>query len=212
MPNHGNPNPNQDGLKTAPRCSKTSKRTGRQCKAYAIRGTDPPVCRSHAGRKLAAVRAEVAVREEVIRWRLTDMTVDPGELLMRLVTQAAWRADTYADEIARIVAEQGGWDLRKALTGNTYTVTAEGVSVKTGEYIRAMTQLEAAERDRAAAFAAKAVAAGLAERQMRLAERQAQLAIQFVQAVLRDVGVAGTPQATAAIQRNLRLIQGGQAA
>lgn len=209
MPNHGNPNPNQDGLKSAPRCSKTSKRTGQHCKAFAIRGTDPPVCKVHSGKSLAIVRAEIAVREEVSRWRLGDMTVEPGELLLRLVTQSAWRADAYADEISRIVDEHDG-NLRKALTGNTYTVTAEGDPVKTGEYIKAMTQLEANERDRAATFAAKAVAAGLAERQMRLAEKQAQLAVQFVTAVLRDFDLAGTPEATAAIQRHLRLIEGGK--
>lgn len=201
-----NPNPNQDGLKAARKCSHNSKRTGGPCKAQALRGTSPPACYTHGGKAKDAVQADVAVREEVARWRLGDMTVEPGELLLRLVTQSAIRADMYADELERVVAEHGG-NLRKALTGNTYTVTAEGDPVKTGEYIKAMTVLEAAERDRAGGLAAKAVAAGLAERQVRLAERQAELAAEFVQAVLRDLGLAGTPEAQAAIERNLRLIK-----
>ena len=196
--------PNQEGLRRAPRCSKLSKRTKQRCRAPAVHGTDPPVCRIHAGRSLATIRAQVAVREEVLRWGLSDTHVDPGELLLRLVSQAAARADAYAAELSRIVDEAGG-DLRKALTGNQY-VTTEAGPVKVGEYIRAMTQLEAAERDRAASFAAKAVSAGLAERQVRLAERQAALAAEFVQAVLADLGLAGTPEATAAINRHLRLI------
>lgn len=31
------------------RCHATAKGTGRQCRAWAIEGTDPPVCRSHGG-------------------------------------------------------------------------------------------------------------------------------------------------------------------
>lgn len=203
-----NPNPDTTGRDNAPRCSKFRQRDRQPCRAFAVRGSDPPACRKHLGRTVVSLRAEQAVTEAVSRWRLGDMTVEPGELLLRLVTQAAWRADAYADEVARIVDQHQG-DLRKALTGNTYTVTPDGETVKTGEYIRAMTALEAAERDRAASFAAKAVAAGLAERQMRLAEKHAQLAVQFVQAVLGEFGLAGTPEATTAIHRHLRLIQGG---
>lgn len=198
-----NRNPHQDGLTNAPRCSYQSKRTHQPCRAPAIRGSNPPACRSHAGKPLATVRAEAAVREEVTRWQLGNTHTDPGELLLRLVTQSAIRADMYANELARVVEEAG--DLRKGLTGTTWTVTADGDRVKTGEYIRALTMLEAQERDRAASFAAKAVAAGLAERQTRVAERQARLAAEFVQAVLRDLGIPA-PQAQTAIERHLRLI------
>lgn len=206
-----NPNPDTNGLKRAPRCSRLRQRDRQPCRAFAVRDSDPPSCRKHIGRAATAVRAERAVRDAVLAWGLGDTTVDPGELLLRLVTQAAIRADAYAAELHHIVAEHEG-DLRKALTGNTYTVTPEGDSVKTGEYIRAMTALESSERDRAASFAAKAVAAGLAERQMRIVESQAALAAQFVNAVLGEFGLAGTPEATAAINRHLTLIQGGRAA
>lgn len=50
-----------------------------------------------------------------------------------------------------------------------------GKTVKVGEYVRGLAQLEADERDRLANFSAKAIAAGLAERQVRLAERQGAL-------------------------------------
>lgn len=189
----------------APKCSR-NRADGQPCGANAVRGTDPKSCRRHAGKSLAKVRAEVAVRETVVAWGLGDTKTDPGELLLRLVTQAAIRADAYAHELERIVDEQDG-DLRKALTGTSWASGGEGSEpVKTGEYVRALTQLEASERDRAASFATKAIAAGLAERQVRMAERQGELAAQFVHAVLADLGIEG-PQAQAAIQRHLTLLR-----
>ena len=191
----------------APKCSR-KRADGHPCKAIAVKGTNPLACRRHAGKKLAVIRAEVAVREEVLAWGLGDTKTDPGELLLRLVTQAAIRADAYSRELARVVAEKDG-DLEKALTGDSYTVGSgeDATPVKTGEYIRAITQLESQERDRAANFATKAVAAGLAERQVRMAERQAEMAAAFVNAVLDELGVGGTPQAHAAIQRHLILLR-----
>lgn len=190
----------------APKCSR-NRADGQRCKANAVKGTDPLACRRHVGKSLAKVRAEVAVREEVLSWGLGDTKTDPGELLLRLVTQAALRADAYSRELARVVAEKDG-DLKKALTGDSYTSGGEtGDPVKTGEYIRAITKLESDERDRAANFATKAIAAGLAERQVRMAERQAEMAAQFVNAVLEELGLAGTPQAQAAIARHLTLLR-----
>jgi hypothetical protein len=190
----------------APKCSR-KRADGQPCKANAVRGSEPLSCRRHAGRSLATVRAEIAVRQEVLAWGLGDTKTDPGELLLRLVTQAALRADAYARELSRVVDERDG-DLKKALTGDSYTSGGEmSEPVKTGEYIRAITKLEAEERDRAASFATKAIAAGLAERQVRMAERQAEMAAQFVHAVLDELGVGGTPQAQQAIQRHLTLLR-----
>jgi hypothetical protein len=61
---------------------------------------------------------------------------------------------------------------------------------KAGEYIRGPAQLEAQERERCANFATKAVAAGLAERTVRVAERQGQLMVEMVQAALREVDLS----------------------
>ncbi len=205
MTNVGNRG-NTAQLEAAPRCSKL--RTNRQpCRAFAVKGSDPLACRKHIGKSLDKARAEIAVRQDALRWGLGDTKTDPGELLLRLVTQAALRADAYARELSRVVEEKDG-DLKKALTGDSWTSGGEGSEpVKTGEYIRAITKLEAEERDRAANFATKAVAAGLAERQVRVAEQQAALAAQFVHAVLDELGVGGTPQAQAAIQKHLTLVR-----
>ncbi len=191
-----NPNPDTVGRDNAPRCSKLRQRDKQPCRAFAVRGSDPLACRKHLGRSVTKVRAEVAIRESVMAWGLGDSTVDPGELLLRLVTQSAIRADAYAAELERVVAERDG-NLRKALTGDTYVAAGEGDPIKTGEYIRAITQLEANERDRAANFAAKAVAAGIAERQVRLAEREGALMAEVIRQILGDLNLTPEQQALA---------------
>jgi hypothetical protein len=74
-------------------CTAISKQTKQQCKAKAIPGGT--VCRWHGG-AAGQVKAKAAVRAELIGWGLGDATVDPGEVLLRLVTQSAARAERYA--------------------------------------------------------------------------------------------------------------------
>lgn len=73
-------------------CRATS-RTGNRCKHKAIPGGT--VCRFHGGAS-PHVASKAAVRAEVFNWGLGDTTVDPGETLLRLVTQSAARAERYA--------------------------------------------------------------------------------------------------------------------
>jgi hypothetical protein len=73
-------------------CGATS-RTGKQCKNKAIPGG--AVCRFHGGASPHVV-SKAVVRAEVWSWGLGDTTVDPGEVLLRLVTQSAARAERYA--------------------------------------------------------------------------------------------------------------------
>src|SRR5579859_1243022 len=158
-----------------PRCTAHNNR-GDRCGRAAVAGAT--VCQTH-GAKSPVVKAKAAVRAEVMRWGLGDTTIDPGEVLLRLLTQSAARSDRYAQEVERLVAAAP--TLEEALVGR-----AEGEFGAIGEYIRGMAQLEAEERDRCAGFAVKAVAAGLAERQVRLAERQGQLLADVIRKVLDD--------------------------
>jgi hypothetical protein len=197
-------------------CTAVSKQTGKQCKAKAIPGGT--VCRWHGG-AAGQVKAKAAVRAELLGWGLGDATVDPGEVLLHLVTQSAARAERYAmlleeayeaaerlkqahDAGAEIqasgdehadTAETARRDLDRifntggvaALVGNTYGAAKDVGVYVTGEAIRGLADLEAKERERCANFASKAVAAGLAERTVRIAERQGQLMVEMVQAALR---------------------------
>jgi hypothetical protein len=173
-----------------------SKRTGDLCGANVITGTK--ACGRHSGKSRSKAKAEGAVVVELHRWGLTDATADPGEVLLRLVTQSAARVALYArlleeafDAAERLRAAESapdGGDLAhtarldlervfnhggvSALIGHTYAGTQTSGVIATGEAIRGLAKLEGEERDRCASFATKAIAAGLAERQVRLAERQ----------------------------------------
>jgi hypothetical protein len=74
-------------------CKALSKQTGKQCTRKAIPGGE--VCHWHEG-AANQVKARAGVRAEVMAWGLGDSHVDPGEVLLRLVTQSAARAEMYA--------------------------------------------------------------------------------------------------------------------
>jgi hypothetical protein len=76
----------------AVQCRATS-RTGKQCRNKAIPGG--AVCRFHGGAS-PHIASKAAVRAEVWSWGFGDTTVDPGEVLLWLVTQSAARAERYA--------------------------------------------------------------------------------------------------------------------
>lgn len=158
----------------AARCT-GHKKNGEPCKGWRHPGST--VCKRHLPNPQA--RANAAVRAEVMRWGLDAVTVDPGETLLKLVSQSAARAQRYADELEELVGESAS--LREALVAQAY-----GEFGPVGEYVRGLATLEAQERDRCATFAAKAIAAGLAERQVRLAERQGALIADVLRAVLSD--------------------------
>jgi hypothetical protein len=74
----------------AVQCKAISKQSVQQCKRKAISGGT--ACRYHGG-GAQQVKAKAAVRAELLGWGLGDATVDPGEVLLRLVTQSAARAE-----------------------------------------------------------------------------------------------------------------------
>jgi hypothetical protein len=146
------------------------------CGNWAIKGGT--VCNSHGG-GAPQVKKRAAVVAELHNWGLGDPTVDPGEVLLRLVTQSVNRAERYAAELAAMVEKEPS--LRDALIGDAY-----GEFGKTAEFIRGLARVEAEERDRCTNFAAKAVAAGLNERMVRLAEEQGAMLVKLFKAVLDD--------------------------
>lgn len=168
-----------------------------------------------------------------------DDLVDPGHTLLKLVTQSAARVEMYSRFLAEAVdaaerlaaagvapqsdlleAETARLDLERvfnagpvaALIGHTYAGTQTSGVIATGEKIRGLAELEAQERDRCANFAAKAVAAGLAERMVRASE---QLAGQIAQAVERTLARLGLnpsdPAVRAAVAEELMALSGGPA-
>lgn len=238
----------------APRCTGT-RNDGEPCKGWRVPGSDK--CKRHLPNPKA--RANAAVRAEVLSWRLGEAHDDPGEVLLRLVTQSRIRVEHYASliedatdaaerlkaahEVHALVDEevlaertsfvdpQTGREVFEApavqaakaaldrifnlggvaaLVGHTYSMSNSGALYETGEAIRALVTLYNQERDRCASFAKTAVAAGLAERQVRLAEKQGALIADVLRAVLGDASLGLSAEqraaAPAAIRRHLALV------
>lgn len=175
------------------KCTGTN-RQGNPCGLDAIRGGR--VCWRHGG-NAKQVRAKAAMRHDLSRWGLDGIaeTVDPGETLLRLLTQSYHRAQTYADELARLIAEHG---IHEALVGETLIVDPNSGSVhKVGEYVRGLAQMERDERKFCGHLSAQAIAAGLAERSVRLAERQGSLIEQVLTAAFDEMNLTDEQRAAA---------------
>ena len=86
-----------------------------------------------------------------------------------------------------------------------WIATEKGESYKAGEYVRGLAKLEAEEGDRCANFATKAIAAGLAARQVRLAERQGEILVAIVSSALSEASLPAEAvrQVKAAIARQV---------
>ena len=150
--------------------------SGRRCQKAPIAGA--MVCRLHGG-AAPQVKAKAAVRAELMHWGLDAPTVDPGETLLKLVSQSSARAERYAVELEELASEHD--TLRDALIRDIH-----GEFGPVGEYARGLVTLEAQERERCANWCVKAIAAGLAERTVRLAERQGALIADVLRSVMSD--------------------------
>lgn len=201
-------------------------KAGLPCGANVIAGTTG--CWRHAGKKRKQAKAEGQVALELRRWGLNDTAIDPGVVMVRLVSQSAERVALYADLLGQayeaaerlksahdaedlIVTDTDAdlehpedpsvqaarQDLRRifttggvaALIGYKFDADRDGRIYATEEAVRGLAKLEAEERDRCASFAAKAVAAGLAERQVRLAEQHGALMAATFRGALDDADV-----------------------
>jgi hypothetical protein len=190
-------------------------KAGKLCSAMAIEGT--AACTRHAGVKKKIHKARGAIVVELRQWGLDgrEDLADPGHTLLKLVTQSAARVEMYSRFLAEAVdaaerlaaagtvpqsdlleAETARLDLERvfnagpvaALIGHTYAGTQTSGVIATGEKIRGLAELEAQERDRCANFAAKAVAAGLAERMVRASEQMAAMVAQALEESFAELG------------------------
>lgn len=177
---------------TNPIC-RARRTSGDPCKRYAVNGAG--VCPSHGG-LAPQVQRRALVRREISKWQLGATVDDPGETLLRMMTQSRQRAEVYAslleesfdstDPLTNIPAGV------RALIGYRYALDNQGNAVPVEEVVRALVQLEMKEREFLASLAAKAVAAGLAERQVRVEEAQA---AQVLSATLEAFNALGLSKA-----------------
>lgn len=178
-------------------------RRGTPCQRRPIPGGR--VCYLHGGHT-RHIKSAAVVRHELTKWTLGQAVDDPGEIMLRLVTQSAARVQRYSEEVSRMVEAEP--NLQRALIGNAY-----GEFGKQGEYVKGLVALENLERDRCANFCRIAIAAGIAERQVRLAERQGQLITELLRAVLADPALGLTPTqqgiVPSLVRRHLESVKAG---
>lgn len=162
-----------------------TNRSGAPCGKPAIRGTQPPRCERHSGKKKARTKAEGQIRLELAKWTVDDQIIDPAEQFLKLIAQSARRAAHYAELLVADFMDRGV----AALVGVGYTKGDDGEKpVQTGEYLRGLARLEADERAFCAKLCGDAIRAGIEERRVRLAEKQFELMDQVLRSVLLELG------------------------
>lgn len=171
-------------------CSKTSQRHGGRCHALAIRGTS--ACRNHAGKPVSVAKAQGEA--QISAWSaLGTASVSATEAVLGMLHMSWLRVHLYASLLEQQVDDaQGDGDgtgrtgvgRGAGLVGHTYSGVKDIGIFATGEAIRGLAQLEAAERDRCVRFAKVAHDMGIAEQQIRLAEQQGQLLAGAVHRIL----------------------------
>lgn len=181
---------------------------GEPCGRPVVPGTT--VC-EWCGGNTPQVRRRAIVRAELLEWGLTDTVEDPGTILLRLVSQSSRRVALYADLLEQQYAKSGTGELTTTLPtqigvliGRKYSLNNEGRPVPVEEAIRGLVQLEMKERELCASFASKAIAAGLAERQVRNAERMGAMMADMLRAVLGDPALGLSAEQRAAIPGVIR--------
>ncbi|MEV4179916.1 hypothetical protein AB0J28_00535 [Streptosporangium canum] len=166
-------------------CAKNRKGGG-ICHGAAISGLD--ACRMHAGQRADVARAK---GEALSAWRAVPghVEVSPADAVMAMLQMSWARVHVYASLLERQVADAERDDPRgtgqgEGLIGHTRSASADVGVYETGEAVRGLAQLEAAERDRCVRFAKTAHDMGIADREIRLAEGQGMLLAQAISRIL----------------------------
>lgn len=143
-------------------CSRKSKRSQQRCHKPAIRGRD--ACDNHIGerRSVAKAKGEANVLAYELAWDVTGeiSLVGSADVMLRLLHMSWVRVHLLAARL-RVLVEGSEGD-------EGFVSPRDG-----GEQIRALTRLEAEERDRCARFAKLCHDMRIDERQIELQESQA---------------------------------------
>jgi hypothetical protein len=188
-------------------CSKKSKRRpGDRCHASAIRGTN--ACRTHGGQATDVLKAKGAALDA---WRAVPGRpgVSPSEAVMAMLHMSWARVHVYAGLLERQVAQaqelDGGQGLAvggdpgpgpaAGLIGHTRSASPSVGVYVSGEAVRGLAGLEAAERDRCVRFAKAAHDMGIADREIRLAEAHGALLAGAISRILDGLELSPSQRA-----------------
>lgn len=207
-------------------CTRNVKqsRGGGRCHGPSITGTD--ACRMHVGKRTELAKAQ---GQAITAWSALSgqATISSTEAVLGMLQMSWLRAHTYAQLLEEQVsaAQQarrqngdgdgfggGSGDVGAGagLVGHTYGSTKDSVYAS-GEAVRGLAQLEAAERDRCVRYAKAAHDMGIAEAQVKIAEGQGRLLAEVIRRVLDRLELTDQQRAQVPliVPGELRAIEGG---
>lgn len=215
-------------------CRHNSKRSKERCHALAVRGTGS--CFTHGGKPTEVLKAQ---GEAVAAWSALsgEPTVSATDAVLGMLQMSWARAHYYAglleEQVTAAQRERAGADehgdgeargadeMRGAgpvgpgagLVGHTVSGLKDFGLYASGEAIRALAQLEAAERDRCVRYAKTCHDMGIAEQQIRLAEGQGQMLAEAIRRILDALNLTPEQQGRVpeVVPGVLRAIAGGAA-
>jgi hypothetical protein len=176
-------------------CTRDSKRSKTRCHARAISGLDR--CYAHAGESTDVAKARGRANLEAAAFGHGDDFANPTDVMLWAVTVAWMRA--------RLLAQ---------LLEGEYTRSGVRALVawsERGEQVSALATLEGRERDRALEASTKAIAAGIAEREVRLAEAHGDLLHGVISRILGalDLSPEQAARVPLVVPAELRALVGG---
>lgn len=184
--------PNGAGQPIDRRCTARSGRTGERCKKAAIKGAT--VCGTHGG-KAPQVKAAAKRRIEGQAAELAVVTyglpreVAPDVALLEEVHRTAGHVAWLGEVVGQLEQGEVTWGLAEE-TDAPITDGGGGVTTKHKAAVNVWVKLYQDERRHLAAVCRDALAAGIAERQVRLAEQQGALLAGAVNRILEGLGLS----------------------
>lgn len=216
----------QPGDPEPQRCSKKRKRSGEPCGSWAVKGSDPPACRMHIGRNSAYIE-QVRSRAEALKeaGRLASRAgadMHPIDHLLDALYRAAAEVEVFGQFVADLdnkgevdaANEPGrlrGWAEwrteidpetdrpRRVLDLDPLMVQGADKTIQTHPFLKEYNDA----LERRARFAALAMKAGVAERQIMLEEQRAMMVATAVRGILTEMGVKIDRKAVAVIKQHL---------
>jgi hypothetical protein len=168
-------------------CTKQRSRGRGPCHASAISGCD--ACPLHVGKSV-----EQARRDAVTAWAAVpgDNGISPGSAVLGQLGLAWRRAELLGAELARQTAGGAGGGVQGGLIGARYGADSSAGGVyETGEAVRALAELEAAERERVVKFAEVAHRMGIEGARLNLAHEIGGHVVAVLVAALARLGLDG---------------------
>ena len=134
-------------------------------------------------------------------------SADPAVALPRLLRLAEQRAEWLGAQLAEQVQREGG---AGGLVGDQLAATVDGQTFRVSEYVRALAELEGAERDRAARLATTLAKLGLeADRASVVAREEGRRLARAFEVFVTELGVSwDDPEVRRRAQRALLVAYG----